>query len=153
MTDHPIGVEVAVELPGIPEPPRLREWAAAALEAADAQGALAIRIVDEAESAALNARWRNRQGPTNVLSFPAPALPAGVPVRTLGDIAICAPVVAREATVQDKAPDAHWAHMVTHGVLHLAGYDHEHAPGAAKMEALETEILARLGYPDPYLDE
>ena len=144
-----IGIQYAVELPDLPQRDALRRWARGALEAADATGALAIRIVDEAESAALNRRWRGKQGPTNVLSF-ALTLPPGVDANELGDVVICAPVVAREAAQQDKPPAAHWAHMVVHGVLHLLGHDHKLAPDAQRMETLETEILARLGFPDPY---
>lgn len=144
-----IGVQYAVELPDIPQRDALRRWARSAMAAADASGSLAIRIVDEAESAALNRRWRGKQGPTNVLSFGA-VPPPGIPVTELGDIVICAPVVAREAAQQHKPPAAHWAHMVVHGVLHLLGHDHHASPDAQRMEALETEILARLGFPDPY---
>ena len=93
--------------------------------------------------------WRGKQGPTNVLSF-ALTLPPGVDANELGDVVVCAPVVAREAAQQDKPPAAHWAHMVVHGVLHLVGHDHKLAPDAQRMETLETEILARLGFPDPY---
>lgn len=139
-----IGVQYAVDLPGLPPRGQLRRWAGTALEAVGGQGALAIRIVDEAESAELNRRWRRKNGPTNVLSFPA-SLPPGVPVAEIGDVVICAPVVVREAAAQRKAAEAHFAHMVAHGVLHLLGYDH-----SPRMEALETEILASLGYPDPY---
>lgn len=145
----PIGVQYAVELPGLPTRADLRAWARGALDALDADGALAIRVVDEAESAAMNRRWRGKSGPTNVLSFSL-ELPPGVPARELGDVVICAPVVAREAAAQEKPADAHWAHMVVHGVLHLLGHDHQREHEAERMEALETEILARLGFPDPY---
>lgn len=144
-----IGIQYAVELPDLPQRDALRRWARSALEAAGGAGSLAIRIVDEAESAAMNRRWRGKQGPTNVLSF-AMALPPGVEAQELGDIVICGPVVAREAAQQDKPPAAHWAHMVVHGVLHLLGHDHKHEPDAQRMETLETEILGRLGFPDPY---
>jgi probable rRNA maturation factor len=144
-----IGVQVAVELPGLPARELLRDWARAALDGADGAGALAIRIVDESESAELNRRWRGKAGPTNVLSFPPAPMP-GLAVAELGDVVICAPVVAREAAAQRKAADAHWAHMVVHGVLHLLGHDHGNERDALRMEALETAILARLGFPDPY---
>jgi probable rRNA maturation factor len=134
----------------------------------DAAGELVVRIVDEAESAALNERWLGKQGPTNVLAFPAgdpqrpgrpmapgrrkarglPAAP-GEPI-ALGDLAICAAVVAREAAEQGKAPKAHWAHMVIHGCLHLCGYDHMNAAEAKAMETRERELLAGLGIADPY---
>ena len=103
-----------------------------------------IRIVDETEGAELNQRWRNKPGPTNVLSFPA-----GMD-DYLGDIVICAPVVEREAVEQGKTPEAHWAHLTVHGLLHLCGYDHQTDAEATEMERLETELLQKLGYPDPY---
>jgi len=108
-----------------------------------------VRIVDEPEMRELNARYRHKDYPTNVLSFPA-ELPPGVDVPLLGDIVICAPVVNREATEQHKAPRAHWAHMLVHGTLHLLGHDHERERDAAVMEALERRILAGLKFPDPY---
>ena len=112
-------------------------------------GELTVRIVDAPEATELNARYRGVDRPTNVLSFPFDT-PAGVDVALLGDVVICAPVVAREASEQGKTPEAHFAHMVVHGILHLAGYDHEHASEAQRMEALERGVLASLGYPDPY---
>lgn len=123
--------------------------------------ALTIRIVGAAESRRLNRTWRGKDKPTNVLSFPAEPLAADRRPLTrlhetafddhpLGDLAICAPVVAREAKEQGKSAQAHWAHMVVHGVLHLLGYDHENDRDANIMESLETKILDRLGYADPY---
>ncbi len=122
-------------------------WVAAAGVGPEAE--LSIRIVDEAESADLNHTYRHKSGPTNVLSFPC-EVPDGVPLDLLGDLVICAPVVAREAQAQGKASEAHWAHMVIHGVLHLRGYDHIDTAEAERMEALEIDILSRLGYPNPY---
>jgi probable rRNA maturation factor len=126
----------------------------------DNELALTIRVVGAAESRRLNRTWRAKDKPTNVLSFPAaPLAPGstGVPSRfpakhfsELGDLAICAPVVAREAREQGKPAQAHWAHMVVHGVLHLLGFDHEHDRDATVMEALETKILAQFGYDNPY---
>lgn len=144
-----IAVQYAVEIPDLPAADAVRRWVGAALESAHGTGTLAVRIVDEAESAALNQRWRGKQGPTNVLSFPA-VLPPDAGVAELGDIVICAPVVAREAAQQDKTPAAHWAHMVVHGVLHLLGHHHDDERDALRMESLEKEILASLGFPDPY---
>lgn len=134
---------------GVPDSAALGRWAEAALTGRRPGVELCIRIVGEVEAAELNSRYRGKPGATNVLSFPA-ELPAGVPLKLLGDLVICAPVVAREAAAQGKALDAHWAHMVVHGCLHLAGYDHEDEAQAAEMEPLETAILAQLGYPDPY---
>lgn len=117
---------------------------------------LAIRLVGDAESRALNHDYRGKDKPTNVLSFPA-ELPevvlAGLDERPLGDLVICAPVVAREADEQGKALAAHWAHMTVHGMLHLLGHDHIEAADAAVMEPLEIAILARLGWDNPYDDE
>ena len=105
--------------------------------------------MDEDEGAELNEAYRRKQGPTNVLSFPFEA-PPGVELSLLGDIVVCAPVVAREAGEQGKILESHWAHMVVHGCLHLLGYDHMEPVEAEAMEALETEILGGLGYPNPY---
>jgi probable rRNA maturation factor len=112
---------------------------------------LTVRIVGEAESADLNGRFRGKHKPTNVLSFPGDDVPLpGEPLQ-LGDLVICAPVVAREAAEQGKPERAHWAHMVVHGVLHLTGYDHEEEAEAAEMEQRERELLEALGFDDPYI--
>lgn len=133
----------------LPSKARFRCWATAALVSAARPVELVIRVVDETESAALNATYRHKLGPTNVLSFPFEA-PPGVDSALLGDLAICAPVVIREAREQGKPVLAHWAHMVVHGVLHLQGYDHMNSVDADEMESLERRILGQLGYPDPY---
>src|SRR5690606_41022267 len=133
----------------VPAPSAMRRWVEAALAGARDEAELAVRIVAEAESAALNSHYRHKEGPTNVLSFPAD-LPEAVDIPLLGDLVICAPVVAREAGEQDKSLDAHWAHMLVHGTLHLLGYDHIDDTEASEMEALETRILAGLGFPPPY---
>ena len=135
--------------PGVPPVADLARWAKQALGASRCEGELSIRVVGEAEGTEFNARYRGKTGPTNVLSFPA-ELPAGVPAVAVGDLVICAPVVSREAREQGKAPDAHWAHMVVHGCLHLLGYDHATETQAAHMEPLEADILRILGYPNPY---
>ncbi|MGH8198713.1 MAG: rRNA maturation RNase YbeY, partial [Steroidobacteraceae bacterium] len=112
-------------------------------------GELGIRVVGAGESRRLNERWRGRPAPTNVLSFPAaPALRG----RQLGDIVVCAPVVAREAREQGKALSAHWAHMIVHGTLHLLGFDHVRAADAKRMEGRERALLRRIGIADPYGD-
>jgi probable rRNA maturation factor len=134
--------------PWVPGPASLRRWAGIA--AGGRSGELGIRIVGARESRALNERWRGRPSPTNVLSFPAaPSLRGG----QLGDIVVCAPVVAREARAQGKPLAAHWAHMVVHGVLHLLGFDHVRNKDAKRMEVRERALLARLGVADPYQDE
>lgn len=147
-----LDLQIALDMPGLPTPTEFQRWAEAALAGADYQSAaeLTLRIVNEVESTALNETYRRKQGPTNVLSFPFEA-PPEVDSPLLGDIVLCAPVVLREAVSQGKSPQAHWAHMVTHGVLHLLGYDHDETQAEA-MEALEIRILADLGYPDPYGD-
>lgn len=144
-----LDVQSASQVCGLPTAAQLRGWARAALTDLGGTHELTLRLVDAAESAALNASYRRKSGPTNVLSFPFQA-PPGTVSRLLGDLVICAPVVEREAQQQGKVLAAHWAHMVIHGILHLRGYDHETEPEALAMEALETAILARLGYADPY---
>jgi probable rRNA maturation factor len=133
--------------PWAPAPSSLRRWAR--LAAGDRRGELGIRVVGSGESRALNERWRGRPKPTNVLSFPAASSLRG---KQLGDLVVCAPVVAREALEQGKALREHWAHMIVHGTLHLLGFDHERAADAKRMEGRERVLLARLGIADPYGD-
>lgn len=111
---------------------------------------LSLRIVDASEIQALNHQYRSKNSPTNVLSFPA-EFPAELEIPLLGDIVICAAVVETEAREQHKSLDAHWDHMIVHGVLHLLGFDHEIEQEALEMEALEVQILAQLGWPSPYI--
>ena len=144
-----VEVQIVSEARDLPRTSAFRDWARAALADRRENAELVIRIVDEAESADLNATYRGKSGPTNVLSFPFEA-PPPVESDLLGDLLICAPVVVREANEQGKPAAAHWAHMVVHGSLHLLGYDHETESEAAEMEALEGEILGRLDYPNPY---
>ncbi len=146
---HEVDVQIACDEDDLPDPAELRAWARAAVGDRRGDSELTIRIVDEAESARLNSSYRNKDGATNVLSFPF-VPPAGVDIPLLGDIVICAPVVRREASEQSKSTNSHWAHMVVHGSLHLLGFDHEQARGAQEMEALETRILADLGFDNPY---
>ena len=133
--------------PWAPGPNKLRAWATLAAGNRDAE--LGIRVVGIRESRALNERWRRRAGPTNVLSFPAAPTPGG---KELGDLVVCAPMIAREAKEQGKALAAHWAHMIIHGTLHLLGFDHTRAAEARRMEGQERALLARLGIGDPYGD-
>jgi len=142
-------VQYGTRRPWAPAVPTLRRWATAALGARRRGAELGIRVVGMAEGRRLNREFRAQDRPTNVLSFPAPEAPAGAGP-FLGDLAICAPVVAREAREQGKALRAHWAHMVVHGVLHLLGEDHDAPRRAAAMEAREIAILARLGFGNPY---
>jgi probable rRNA maturation factor len=140
-------VQRAAEARWVPEDEDFLRWASAAAKRDPAE--IVIRIVDETESAELNGQYRHKAGPTNVLSFPF-EVPEGIPNRLLGDLVICAAVVEREAREQGKTLEAHWAHMVVHGVLHLQGYDHISDSDAAVMEAEEIAILKNLGFPNPY---
>ena len=153
MTRGPIHLDVAVSYAapraGVPASTSFRKWVAAALKGRIREADLAIRIVDEREGQALNRHYRGKDYATNVLSFPA-ELPEGVKLPLLGDLVMCAPVVAREAAEQGKPVAAHYAHLTVHGVLHLLGWDHEHDKDAEAMEQLEREVLAELGLPDPY---
>ena len=142
-------VQRASDSKKIPTKTGLAKYVQATLDGRSTDAKLVIRIVDEPESQALNRQYRGIDKPTNVLSFPFEA-PPHVPSKHIGDLVICAPVVEREAAEQGKALDAHWAHMVVHGVLHLLGYDHQTDADAETMEGLEIAILGRLGFPNPY---
>lgn len=144
-------VGYAVARTGLPSAASFRRWVEAALHGARRRrpAELSIRIVDTDEGRALNRDYRGKDYATNVLSFPA-ELPPGVALPLIGDLAICAPVVLREAAGQAKLPRDHWAHLTVHGVLHLLGYDHLEDGEAEAMETLETRILAGLGITDPY---
>ena len=136
----------------VPSPRLLRRWAGAALGPRGAGRELALQTVGPQRMRALNRRYRGKDKPTNVLAFPAAggatgstALPA-----PLGDVVICPAVLRREAREQGKPVRAHWAHLVVHGALHLAGYDHEHDADATRMERREITVLKRLGFANPY---
>ena len=133
----------------VPGPDLFQKWVGTALHGLYTSAELSLRIVDEDEMTRLNRRFRRQKKSTNVLSFPAD-MPAGPETNLLGDIAICAPVIEREANEQGKEPEAHYAHMSVHGVLHLAGYDHIEDSDAERMEALEIKVLGLLGYANPY---
>jgi probable rRNA maturation factor len=137
-----LSVQFAMKESGAPSSEFIAACAEHALAGAD--GEVAIRIVDESESA---------MGPTNVLAFPAGGMPPGADVSPLGDVVICAPVVAREAAEQRKPLEAHWAHIIIHGCLHLRGYDHAADAQARQMERRERDLLAELGIEDPYRGE
>lgn len=143
-----LDLQVASYATGLPTQADIERWANAALTARE-ESELSVRIVDNDESQTLNHQYRGKDKPTNVLSFPA-ELPDDVDIPLLGDLVICAPVVAREAQEQNKTLEAHWAHMVVHGTLHLLGYDHIEDTEADEMEALETELLTAMNYPPPY---
>lgn len=143
-----IDLQIAVSDENIPDAEKIRSWVNAVVDQ-DKPAELTVRIVDEAEMTVLNGTYRHKDAVTNVLSFP---FEADVPmdVTLLGDVVICAPVVAREAIEQHKPVEAHWAHLVVHGVLHLLGYDHHDDVEAEKMESREIEILNQFGYANPY---
>jgi len=137
-----MSVQYGARARGLPTAGQFRRWALAAL-GRDAQ--VTVRIVDSAEGRALNRNFRGRNYATNVLTFRMRDRP-----RLAGDLALCAPVIAREARAQGKSLAAHYAHLVVHGILHLQGHDHESERDARRMERRETRILAGLGYADPY---
>ncbi|WP_223787779.1 rRNA maturation RNase YbeY [Marinicella meishanensis] len=132
-----------------PEANQFQYWLAALEKHQTAEGEVCIKIVDEAESQSLNHTYRNKNRPTNVLSFPS-EVPKFVASDHLGDLAICASVVAQEAAEQGKSVADHWAHMTIHGVLHLLGFDHVDDCDAATMESLEVTILQSLNIDNPY---
>jgi probable rRNA maturation factor len=143
-----LDLQIASDAEGIPSSEEFQRWVEAAL--LDHDGAeLTVRIVDEDEITDLNRTYRNKNKPTNVLSFPF-EVPPGVEIPLLGDIIICAKVVQDEANEQGKPLQAHWAHMVIHGCLHLLGHDHITEDEAELMEGLEISLLAALGYTNPY---
>jgi probable rRNA maturation factor len=151
---HQLHISYGVARKGLPSARSFRRWVDAALAGAKRRKSaeLAIRIVGTREGRHLNRDYRGKDYATNVLSFPT-EWPEGVSLPLIGDLAICAPVVAREAAEQGKPANHHWAHMTVHGVLHLLGYDHIEDADAEAMEALETRILAKLGINDPYAVE
>lgn len=159
-----VDIQLADDLPEtIEEPPpssSLLAWAQAAWQGApDAEPELSLRIVSAAESQQLNRDYRGKDKPTNVLSFPMQMEAAFMPVEEtgmdemLGDLAICAQVVEDEAREQGKSLEAHWAHMVVHGMLHLQGFDHIEDDEAERMEQLEINILQQLGFANPYQEQ
>ena len=156
MTKGPVRLDVSVSYAaprtGVPAATSFRKWVAAALRGRIREADLAIRIVGAKEGRALNRHYRGKDYATNVLSFPAER-PEGVKMPLLGDLVICAPVVAREAKEQHKPAVAHYAHLTVHGVLHLLGWDHDDDKEAEAMEQLERDLLAELGLPDPYAEE
>lgn len=156
MSERPLAVVVQnpSDVLALPDAACFARWVRAALGEAEGEaGEVTVRIVDGAESRALNARYRGQDNPTNVLAFPAGsvgvALPAGE-AAPIGDLVICAAVVRAEARRRGIPEEAHWAHLVVHGCLHLSGWDHQEPAEAQEMEGRETELLARLGYEDPY---
>jgi len=146
--DLQIAAQNTDNLPTVGE---FQQWVDAALMRYNKPFELTIRIVDTEESNELNLQYRGKDKPTNVLSFPF-EVPEGVELDLLGDLIICRQVVERETIEQDKKLNAHWAHMVIHGCLHLLGFDHISDDEAVEMESLEIDILAQLGFPNPYIE-
>ncbi|MGC1523887.1 MAG: rRNA maturation RNase YbeY [Steroidobacteraceae bacterium] len=144
-----LDVSYAARRPWVPSPRQLAVWATAALASNRRPTVLSVRVVGRSRSHSLNAHYRHKDKPTNVLSFGgAGTVPDGR--HFLGELVICAPVVAQEARMQGKTLQSHWAHMTVHGVLHLLGFDHERESEALEMAAKEIQILDRLGFSDPY---
>ena len=158
-----ITVQLATEAAGVPDSELFNRWVNLARQGAS--GEVTLRIVDEAESAELNSRYRDKLGATNVLSFESQDLVAEDEQRLLppevvaelagelGDLVLCAPLVVAEAAQQGKATISHWAHLTVHGVLHLRGFDHQNEADQQQMELIEINLLKQLGFADPYLLE
>jgi probable rRNA maturation factor len=144
-----ISLEVAEARLNHPSESDIDSWVSGVLKYEDRAGEVSVVVVDETAMAELNQQYRGKDGPTNVLSFPAD-LPQGVPLALLGDIVLCSPLVEQEAQQQGKTTEAHWTHLVVHGTLHLLGYDHENDEDAEQMERREIEILADFGIANPY---
>jgi len=148
-----LDLQIAVEdEQGLPAYEDISTWLTTAITPFQPQAEVTVRIVDSEESHQLNLEYRGKDKPTNVLSFPFEA-PPGIELDLLGDLVICRQVVEQEAKEQNKTLLAHWAHMVVHGSLHLLGYDHIEDDEAEEMESLETELMQKLGFEDPYLAE
>lgn len=145
-----LDIQQACEAENLPDSKQLQLWVDTALNRYQKDFELTIRLVETQESQALNFQYREKDKPTNVLSFPF-EVPEGIELNLLGDLVICADIVADEAKAQNKILNHHWAHMVIHGCLHLLGYDHMDELEANEMEALETKLLKELGISDPYL--
>ncbi|MGB0893274.1 MAG: rRNA maturation RNase YbeY [Parashewanella sp.] len=144
-----LDLQIACKSTQLPSQAEFELWAKTAIEGHQSQAELTIRLVDSEESQQLNHDYRGKDKPTNVLSFPF-EVPDGIELPLLGDLIICIQVVEQEAQQQNKPLKAHWAHMVVHGCLHLLGYDHIDDLEAEEMEALETQLIKKLGFDDPY---
>ena len=153
-----LDIQNPADFDSLPKAEDLHHWLSAAIEKKDQANSVTLRFVDEAESQQLNHTYRDKDKPTNVLSFPfeAPDFMAEIPEledasNHLGDLVFCEPVVLKEAIEQGKTAQQHWAHLVVHGTLHLQGYDHLNDDEANQMESLEIKILNELGFENPYL--
>lgn len=145
-----LDLQIASSATDLPTQQDIECWLSAAITPFQAEAEVTVRIVDASESQQLNRTYRGKDKPTNVLSFPCQCT-TGLELPLLGDLVICAAVVAQEASEQNKTLAAHWAHMIVHGCLHLLGFDHINDTEAAEMEAEEIQILAELGFADPYI--
>lgn len=146
-----LDIQCVTRCTDIPSAEQMQIWVDAVLTDSEQESEIVVRLVDEAESAELNSQYRHKLGSTNILSFPFEA-PEGFDIDLLGDLVICAPLIAEEAIQQHKPLMHHWAHILIHGVLHLIGYDHIQDDEAEEMEALEIRILSTLSIDNPYLD-
>ncbi|MDN3653222.1 rRNA maturation RNase YbeY [Thalassotalea ponticola] len=149
-SDIAVDLQIACDNPNLPSAEQCQLWAETALGEYNKPFELTIRLVNRDESQQLNKQYRDKDKPTNVLSFPF-EVPDGIDLDLLGDLVICADVVETEATQQNKPLFAHWAHMIIHGCLHLLGFDHINEDDANEMEAIEIRLLADLGFTNPYI--
>jgi len=144
-----LDLQIACDHADIPSQEQFLLWVETALSKTNQDFELTIRIVDIEESQQLNSQYRQKNKPTNVLSFPF-EVPEGIELNLLGDLVICADVVIQEASEQNKLKNNHWAHLVIHGCLHLLGYDHINEEEAIEMESIETQLLSTLSIDNPY---
>ncbi len=141
--------QVVSQSKSIPSIDQFQSWIDVVLNDESRDSEIVVRIIDEAEMTQFNEQYRDKQGPTNILSFPFD-VPEGIESDLLGDLLICAPIIEKESLQQNKIVDHHWAHMIVHGVLHLLGYDHIDKCDAEEMEALEIKILRKIKIKNPY---
>lgn len=153
MGEIQVDLQIATDLTPLPSITDFQAWASKAIEASETSAEVCIRLVSSDESKALNSTYRKKNKPTNVLSFPYDDDHNDEEFPLLGDIAICAEIVAQEAKDQNKPLTAHWAHMTIHGILHLLGHDHQNNEEAEAMEALEIQILEALDFDNPYIEK
>lgn len=151
MAEVSLDIQIAYQHLSTPNDKEFTQWVNLILSNQPENLELTIRVVNNQESQLLNYQYRNKDKPTNVLSFPF-EVPEGIELNLLGDLVICADVVAEEAKQQNKNIKSHWAHMVLHGCLHLLGYDHIEDREAEEMEAIEIKLMKTLGFDNPYLE-
>jgi probable rRNA maturation factor len=147
-----VDFQIISQMQKIPSESQFKTWVDAVLSDESEGSEVVIRVIDEDEMITFNEQYRNKQGATNILSFPF-EVPEGIDSILLGDLLLCAPVIEQEALQQNKMINHHWAHMIVHGILHLLGYDHIDSVGAEEMEAKEIEILKTITIKNPYLEQ